>query len=87
MTMPGEGNVSALLLNSSYTRSANAGASSFIFAAFSAFSGKEVVITEKTNGIQVELHVTDSGYAVDSNASGIPEEFGSSPFKPVFKTY
>ena len=84
-TVSGGGAVQALLLSNheNYTR-ATGGDVTRLFGAFTAPSGAEVVITDGTNGLNVELQVTNAGYTIVANGSGEPDEFGPGPFKPVF---
>ena len=87
--LAGSGKISALLLNSSFTRSTSAGNTVYLLGAFEADAGNEVVITDKTTGVTVELQVTDAGYTVipfgvGHAKAGQPSEFGSAPFRPVF---
>ncbi len=86
--LAGSGKVSALLLNSSFTRSTAANNTVYLFGAFEADPGNEVVITDKTTGVKAELQVTDAGYTVipfgvGHAKAGQPSEFGSAPFRPV----
>ena len=50
-------------------------------------SDGEVVINDEVNGVEVELQVSDGGYGIEFNNSGVPIDFGSAPFKPVFTTF
>tara|TARA_Y100000991_G_C21924192_1_gene327902 strand:- start:65 stop:913 length:849 start_codon:yes stop_codon:yes gene_type:complete len=86
-TMPTGGKVSALLTDSSLTRAANASAVTRLVAVFETNSGSPVVISDSVNGVEVELQVADGGYGIMFNNSGVPEDFGSAPFKPVFTTF
>ena len=88
-TMPTGGKVSALLTDSSLTRAANAAAVTRLVAVFETNSGSPVVITDSVNGLEVELQVADGGYGIMFNyeGSGVPEDFGSAPFKPLFTTF
>lgn len=88
-TMPTGGKVSALLTDSSLTRAANAAAVTRLVAVFETNSGSPVVITDSVNGLEVELQVADGGYGImfDFGGSGVPEDFGSAPFKPLFTTF
>ena len=45
------------------------------------------MFNDGVNGLEVELQVSDGGYGIGFNSSGIPEFFGSAPFKPVFNTF
>ena len=54
---------------------------------FETISGSPVVINEGVSGLEVELQVSDGGYGIEFNGSGVPTDFGSAPFKPVFTTF
>ena len=86
-TMPTGGKVSAILTDSSLTRAANASAVTRLVGVFETNSGSPVVINDGVNGLEVELQVSDGGYGIGFNSSGIPIFFGSAPFKPVFNTF
>ena len=86
-TMPAGGKVSAILTDSSLTRAANASAVTRLVGVFETNSGSPVVINDGVNGLEVELQVSDGGYGIGFNSSGVPEFFGSAPFKPVFNTF
>ena len=86
-TMPTGGKVSAILTDSSLTRAANASAVTRLIGVFETNSGSPVVINDGVNGLEVELQVSDGGYGIGFNGSGVPEYFGSAPFKPVFSTF
>jgi len=86
-TMPTGGKVSAILTDSSLTRAANASAVTRLIGVFETNSGSPVVINDGVNGLEVELQVSDGGYGIGFNSSGVPEFFGSAPFKPVFTTF
>ncbi len=84
-SISGSGKISAMLLNSGFTRSTSASATKYLVGVFQPDSGNEVVITDSTKGVAVELQVTKAGYIVVPNdGTGVPEEFGSAPFRPVF---
>ena len=88
-TMPvsaGGGKVSALLTDSSLTRAEKVSEVTRLVAVFETNSGSPVVISDDTNGLEVELQVADFGYGIMFN-NGIPLDFGSSPFRPVFNTF
>ena len=86
-TMPTGGKVSAILTDSSLERAANASAVTRLVGVFETNSGSPVVINDGVNGLEVELQVSDGGYGIGFNSSGVPEFFGSAPFKPVFNTF
>ena len=54
---------------------------------FKSASGDKVKITDSTNGLEMQLTVTDIGYGIAFDGNGEPEDFGSMPFKPVFTTF
>ena len=86
-TMPTGGKVSAILTDSSLTRAANASAVTRLIGVFETNSGSPVVINDGVSGLEVELQVSDGGYGIEFNNSGVPIDFGSAPFKPVFTTF
>ena len=86
-TMPTGGKVSAILTDSSLTRAANASSVSRLIGVFETNSGSPVIINDRVNGVEVELQVSDGGYGIGFNELGVPQDFGSSPFKPVFTTF
>ena len=89
-TMPeslGGGEVSAILTDSNLTRAANATSVSRLIGVFKTNVGSPVVINDGVNGIEVELQVSDGGYGIAFTPTGVPADFGSSPFKPVFTTF
>ena len=88
-TMPeaaGGGQVSALLTDNSLTRATKVDEVTRLVAVFETNSGSEVVISESTSGLEVELQVADFGYGIGFN-NGVPIYFGSSPFQPRFTTF
>ena len=86
-TMPTGGKVSAILTDSSLIRSANASAVTRLIGVFETNSGSPVVINDGVNGLEVELQVSDGGYGLGFDGDGVPQYFGSAPFKPVFNTF
>ena len=46
--------------------------------------GTPVVINDSTNGLEMQLTVTDIGYGILS-VNGEPYDFGSMPFKPFLQ--
>jgi len=86
-SMPTGGKVSAILTDSSLIRAANASAVTRLIGVFETNSGSPVVINDGVNGLEVELQVSDGGYGIAFNSSGVPIDFGSAPFKPVFTTF
>ena len=68
------------------TRSETVSSVTRLVAVFETNSGSPVVISESTNGLEVELQVADFGYGIAFN-NGEPIDFGSSPFQPRFTTF
>ena len=85
--MPTGGKVSAILTDNNLTRSANAASVTRLIGVFETNVGSPVVINDGVNGLEVELQVSDGGYGIEFNGSGVPTDFGSAPFKPVFTTF
>ena len=85
--MPSGGKVSAILTDNNLTRSANASSVTRLIGVFETNAGAPVVINDGVSGVEVELQVSDGGYGIMFNGSGVPEDFGSAPFKPVFTTF
>jgi len=85
--MPTGGKVSAILTDSSLTRAANASSVTRLIGVFETNSGSPVVINDGVNGVEVELQVSDGGYGIAFTPTGVPADFGSAPFKPVFTTF
>ena len=85
--MPTGGKVSAILTDSSLTRAANASSVTRLVGVFETNSGSPVVINDGVNGVEIELQVSDGGYGIAFTNAGVPEDFGSAPFKPVFNTF
>ena len=83
----GTGNVSALLVNNSNERAANALAVTRLLGVFSANSGNKVTIDESSTGLQVELKIKDAGYMLFFDNSGVPTNAGSGPFVPEFTVF
>ena len=86
--MDGGGSVSALLTKSdaNLTTAANALEVERLIGVFQTNSGSPVVINDDTNGLEMELTVTDIGYGIHWS-NGEPIYFGSMPFKPIFSTF
>ena len=87
-TMDGGGKVSALLTaaDANLTTATNAGEVKRLIGVFETNSGTPVVINDSTNGLEMQLTVTDIGYGIQF-VNGAPFDFGSMPFKPVFATF
>ncbi len=85
--MPTGGKVAALLTDSSLTRAANASSVTRLIGVFETNSGSPVIINDSVSGVEVELQVSDGGYGIGFDEFGVPQDFGSSPFKPSFTTF
>ena len=87
-SMDGGGKVSALLTkgDANLTTAQNEGEVERLIGVFETNSGSPVVINDATNGLEMELTVTDIGYGI-SFGGGEPIYFGSMPFKPIFSTF
>ena len=87
-TMDGGGKVSALLTaaDANLTTATNASEVKRLIGVFETNSGTPVVINDSTNGLEMQLTVTDIGYGIQF-VNGEPYNFGSMPFKPVFATF
>ena len=87
-TMDGGGKVSALLTaaDANLTTATNAGEVRRLIGVFETNSGTPVEINDSTNGLEMQLTVTDIGYGIQF-VNGAPFDFGSMPFKPVFATF
>ena len=85
-TMDGGGKVSALLTDANLTTAASTGEVQRLIGVFETNSGTPVVINDSTNGLEMQLTVTDIGYGIQF-VNGEPYNFGSMPFKPVFATF
>ena len=86
-TMPSSGEVSALLTDADFVQAGSSADVERLVAVFETNAGSPVVLTDSTKGLEVELVVTDGGYIVEFDEDGVPEYFGSAPFKPVFTTF
>ena len=84
--MDGGGEVSALLTDANLTTAASTGDVQRLIGVFETNSGSPVVINDSTNGLEMQLTVTDIGYGIQF-VNGAPFNFGSMPFKPVFATF
>ena len=87
-TMDGGGKVAALLTaaDANLTTATNAGEVKRLIGVFETNSGSPVVINDSTNGLEMQLTVTDIGYGIQFQ-NGEPVDFGSMPFKPIFATF
>ena len=86
--MDGGGKVSALLTGDdvNLTTATQASEAKRLIGVFETNSGNPVVINDQTNGLEMQLTVTDIGYGIGFSG-GQPADFGSQPFKPIFKTF
>ena len=86
--MDGGGKVSALLTgdDANLTTATNEGEAKRLIGVFQTNDGNPVVINNGTNGLEMQLTVTDIGYGIEFQ-NGEPLDFGSMPFKPVFVTF
>ena len=82
----GEG-VSALLVEDDLSQAGDRSATRKLIGLFKSTSGNKVKITDSTNGLEMQLTVTDIGYGIEFDGNGEPADFGSMPFKPVFTTF
>ncbi len=85
--MPTGGKVSAILTDNNLSRAADASSVTRLVGVFETNAGSPVIINDGVNGVEVELQVSDGGYGIEFNGSGVPTDFGSAPFKPVFTTF
>ena len=87
-TMDGGGKISALLTaaDSDLTTATNSSEAKRLIGVFETNSGAPVVISDSTNGLEMQLTVTDIGYGIGFSG-GEPQDFGSMPFKPIFATF
>ena len=86
--MDGGGKVSALLTGDdvNLTTATQASEAKRLIGVFETNSGDPVVINDQTNGLEMQLTVTDIGYGIGFSG-GEPADFGSQPFKPIFTTF
>ena len=86
--MDGGGKVSALLTgdDTNLTTATNESEAKRLIGVFETNSGNPVNINNGTNGLEMQLTVTDIGYGIEFRG-GEPLDFGSMPFKPVFATF
>ena len=86
--MDGGGKVSALLTGEdvNLTTATQASEAKRLIGVFETNSGNPVVINDQTNGLEMQLTVTDIGYGIGFSG-GEPADFGSQPFKPIFTTF
>ena len=86
--MDGGGKVSALLTaaDANLTTATNTSQAKRLIGVFETNSGSPVIINDSTNGLEMQLTVTDIGYGIEFSG-GEPQDFGSMPFKPIFATF
>tara|TARA_B100000886_G_C20396316_1_gene480532 strand:+ start:384 stop:1283 length:900 start_codon:yes stop_codon:yes gene_type:complete len=86
--MDGGGKVSALLTgaDTNLTTATQESEAKRLIGVFETNSGSPVEITNATNGLEMQLTVTDIGYGI-TFTNGEPVFFGSMPFKPIFTTF
>ena len=86
--MDGGGKISALLTaaDTNLTTATQESEAKRLIGVFETNSGTPVVINNGTNGLEMQLTVTDIGYGI-TFTNGEPVFFGSMPFKPVFTTF
>ena len=84
--MDGGGEVSALLTDANLTTAASTGDAQRLIGVFETNAGSPVVINDSSNGLEMQLTVTDIGYGIQFQ-NGEPADFGSMPFKPVFTVF
>ena len=86
--MDGGGKVSALLTadDTNLTTATAKSEAKRLIGVFETNSGSPVEITDATNGLEMQLTVTDIGYGI-TFTNGEPVYFGSMPFKPIFTTF
>ena len=86
--MDGGGKISALLTaaDANLTTATEESEAERLIGVFETNSGSPVVINNDTNGLEMQLTVTDIGDGIEFR-DGEPLDFGSMPFKPVFDTF
>ena len=85
--MGGGDGVSALLVKDDLSQAGDRSATRKLIGLFKSASGNKVTITDSTNGLEMQLTVTDIGYGIAFDGNGEPVDFGSMPFKPIFTTF
>ena len=85
--MSGGGGVTALLVTDDLTTSTVRAETTKLIGLFTTDVNNKVKIQDTTNGLEIELQVTDIGYAIEFQDNGEPDNFGSMPFKPIFNTF
>ena len=79
--------VSALLVKDDLSQAGDRLATRKLIGLFKSAPSNKVKITNSTNGLEMQLTVTDIGYGIAFDGNGEPEDFGSMPFKPIFTTF
>ena len=79
--------VSALLVKDDLSQAGDRLATRKLIGLFKSAPSNKVKITNSTNGLEMQLTVTDLGYGVAFDGNGEPVDFGSMPFKPIFTTF
>ena len=79
--------VSALLVKDDLSQAVDRLATRKLIGLFKSSPTNKVTITDSTNGLEMQLTVTDIGYGIEFNSDGEPSDFGSQPFKPIFTTF
>jgi len=87
VSMPGGGAVTALLVKNDLSTASQASESQKLIGLFSSDLNNKVVITDATQGLEMELSVTDLGYGISFDGNGEVDDFGSMPFQPIFNTF
>ena len=82
------GKITALLTkdDENLTTASNETEAERLIGVFETNSGAPIVIDNGTNGLEMQLTVTDIGYGIEF-LEGEPLDFGSQPFRPVFETF
>ena len=79
--------VSALLVKDDLSQAGDRLATRKLIGLFKSAPSNKVKITNSTNGLEMQLTVKDIGYGIAFDDNGEPVDFGSQPFKPIFKTF
>tara|TARA_B100000886_G_scaffold183781_1_gene126074 strand:- start:329 stop:1279 length:951 start_codon:yes stop_codon:yes gene_type:complete len=79
--------VSALLVKDDLSQAGDRLVTRKLIGLFKSAPSNKVKITNSTNGLEMQLTVTDLGYGVAFDGNGEPVDFGSMPFKPIFTTF
>ena len=79
--------VSALLIKDDLSQAADRLATRKLIGLFKSAPSNKVTIKKATNGLEMQLTVTDIGYWVSFDGNGEPQDLGSMPFKHIFTTF